>query len=561
MLTLREALSLAEPLRRSRVLAGHKGLDRVVQAVNVMEVPDILEWVRPGELLVTTLYPIRDNPEAQRNLIPSLAKKGLAGIAITPESYIDKIPEEMIKAAEEYDFPLIELPPKVSFIDIIQPITSHILNIQANELRQSEALLREFLALILRGGDFSDIAEVIARSLGCPVTLVDRFRRILGESPAQATPRFFVEQDPSGEAFLGYSFKPEVVDNLPFGQAQVLQVVKGRAKLTFVAYPIQASSMELGKILVWGKLTTPLPYAQMVALEHGATVAALKWMEGRALSQVSQHFQNEVLASLLSHEPGALERAIKLASQLQLHLEAPFWVIVAAPDAIGREFPIPTEKERQSQMESSLQLVRRYLRLLNPKAVSWQQGTRLVTLFPVLGKGQNTGDLVQALREIAQRVAQENAPFTVSMGVSDLTPALQEFRRAYRCAMQSLELAWTLFKKEASLVVAFADLGFLRLLSPGESLEEVKRFCEETLGPLLLKDRRRTLEPTLRAYLESGGNLRQTAKSLGVHYNTARYRIKQLYRLLGPALHDPQRRVNLEVALRLLPLVRPTSLA
>ncbi len=37
----------------------------------------------------------------------------------------------MIDAANRLDFPLIELPPKVSFIDIIQPLTSRILNIQA----------------------------------------------------------------------------------------------------------------------------------------------------------------------------------------------------------------------------------------------------------------------------------------------------------------------------------------------------------------------------------------------------------------------------------------------
>ena len=60
-LTLREALTIAEPLRRSRVLAGEIGLDNIVKSVNVMEVPDILDWVHPGELLVTTLYPLRDD--------------------------------------------------------------------------------------------------------------------------------------------------------------------------------------------------------------------------------------------------------------------------------------------------------------------------------------------------------------------------------------------------------------------------------------------------------------------------------------------------------------------
>ena len=47
-LTLREAMNLVEPLKRSRVIAGDRGLDNIVQSVNVMEVPDILEWVHSG---------------------------------------------------------------------------------------------------------------------------------------------------------------------------------------------------------------------------------------------------------------------------------------------------------------------------------------------------------------------------------------------------------------------------------------------------------------------------------------------------------------------------------
>ena len=73
-LTLREALTMVEPLRKSRVVAGEQGLDNVVESVNVMEVPDILDWVRPGELLVTTMYPLHDDAAAIEALVPRLAE-------------------------------------------------------------------------------------------------------------------------------------------------------------------------------------------------------------------------------------------------------------------------------------------------------------------------------------------------------------------------------------------------------------------------------------------------------------------------------------------------------
>ena len=57
---LRDALNLPA-LDGARVLAGATGLGRRVRYVNVMEVPDILDWVKPDELLLTTAYPLRDD--------------------------------------------------------------------------------------------------------------------------------------------------------------------------------------------------------------------------------------------------------------------------------------------------------------------------------------------------------------------------------------------------------------------------------------------------------------------------------------------------------------------
>src|SRR6478752_9424881 len=57
-LRVREVLAVPT-LAGARVLAGAGGLDRVVHRLNVMEVPDILPWVKPHELLLTTGFPLR----------------------------------------------------------------------------------------------------------------------------------------------------------------------------------------------------------------------------------------------------------------------------------------------------------------------------------------------------------------------------------------------------------------------------------------------------------------------------------------------------------------------
>jgi DNA-binding PucR family transcriptional regulator len=45
---------------------------------------------------------------------------------------------------------------------------------------------------------------------------------------------------------------------------------------------------------------------------------------------------------------------------------------------------------------------------------------------------------------------------------------------------------------------------------------------------------------TLRAYLENGGSLEATAKSLFVHANTVRYRLRRIQELIGEDVTDPR---------------------
>ncbi|MFN3346436.1 MAG: PucR family transcriptional regulator, partial [Candidatus Bipolaricaulaceae bacterium] len=388
---------------------------------------------------------------------------------------------------------------------------------------------------------------------GQPVIIVDRFRRLLGHSRgAEAVCARLFTADSAGDAYLGEEYRPEEVGRAEWGPARYLRV-HGQP---CIAHPIRASSMELGEILVWGELPTPLPSAQMVALEHGATVAALKMMELRALSQVEQQFQNEILEGLLSDQPGAVERALKLAAQMQVRLHPPFHVAVVAPDLpVGAVFALG-ERESRSSIDTSLHLARRYIRVLNPEAVFWRQGARLIVFCPLRGCRAALPELVRALREVCQRVAQENPTHSVSIGLSPVTTELTQFAKAYRTAMQSLELGRVVRPQAKGEVIAYEDLGFLRLFSSRDSLEGVAEFCQEVLGPLLREDKHGILLATLRAYLEHGQNLRHTAQALGIHYNTARYRLRRLRALLGPRFTSPTSRLTLELALHLLPLLQ-----
>ncbi len=69
------------------------------------------------------------------------------------------------------------------------------------------------------------------------------------------------------------------------------------------------------------------------------------------------------------------------------------------------------------------------------------------------------------------------------------------------------------------------------------------------LADMTDKQQERLLE-TLRAWLDSQGNVVEIAERLGVHPQTVRYRMRQLQATFGESLRDPSARFEMELALR-----------
>jgi hypothetical protein len=102
------------------------------------------------------------------------------------------------------------------------------------------------------------------------------------------------------------------------------------------------------------------------------------------------------------------------------------------------------------------------------------------------------------------------------------------------------------------VVAARENVGRL-LLAADPSL--AAELAASALAPLqaLSPGSRARLRDTLQAWLTEQGRLIQVAQRLGIHAQTARYRLGRLRELFGAALDDPDSRFWLELALRVTP--------
>jgi purine catabolism regulator len=102
---------------------------------------------------------------------------------------------------------------------------------------------------------------------------------------------------------------------------------------------------------------------------------------------------------------------------------------------------------------------------------------------------------------------------------------------------------------------SFDRLGVHRLISLIPDAAELRGFVEEVLGELAADSAEYAdLRHTLEVLLDTNCNVAQAARRLHFHYNTLRYRITKLERMVGPFTTVAALRLDLGLALRVLEL-------
>lgn len=523
------------PLNQARLVAGYAGRGRVIRSVNVMEVPDILDWVKPDELLLTTAYPLREDPAALEQLVPHLVARGLAGMAIKPTRYIESIPTAMIEDADRLEFPIIELPPPASFNEIIGAVLGVILDVQSVRLQRAAEIHDRFTRIVLGGGGLRPIAEALAESIAMPVAIVDGQGAVLAHSPAfdpsvaEALARSPVDREPGGE--LG-----------PRGELAEMQLVDGRH---IVAQTIVVGADRHGTILALGR-AADLGDDALEALDYAATIAALRLVQARAVAEADRRFQAVCLEELVTGHVTDREALMERSAAFGWDIATPRAVLVAEFHELdGRTF---------GQLAgSSDELVARHrlyeaARLtLGQGAIIWERTAGIAALVPVTGRGREAARA--AGEELRAEGVRRLPGSVVDIGIGRPTGDPLRLDESYREARGAVAVAgWS---RGFGTVSLFEELDLDRLLFDTPEAERAT-FIETTIGPLVAHDaRHRTnLVETLEVYLATR-KIAVAARRLYVHTNTLANRLERVADLVGPFVDNADRCLTLGLALRL----------
>ena len=265
--------------------------------------------------------------------------------------------------------------------------------------------------------------------------------------------------------------------------------------------------------------------ADLVALEHGATVLAMELARLRGIADTELRLRRDLVHDLLAGTDD--ESALARAGALDYDLRRPHRVVVVEG------------KGRARAHDALLSAVRRALRTARQEGLceTWSGSVAVVTA------GQ--ADWEQLRRAIVSDLGGQ-----CHIGIGGPCARPSELPRSLREAGLALRLQKTLLP--GSGACEYPKLGIFRMLAAIPDLTDVEAFIREWLGSLLDYDARRKAElvHTLTQYLEHGGNYDATAAQLSVHKSTLKYRLQRIRDLTGLELNDPDVHFNLQLATR-----------
>ncbi len=544
MLTVRELLQGLDV----RLLSGQAAIDVPVRWVHISELQDPTPWLSGGEILLTTGMAL-DTPKQQREFLARVADHQLAGLGFGVGFRHHEVPEALLQAAAEREFPVFEVPYEVPFIALTEAAFTQLVNEQYAVLRRALAAHERLERVVLSERGLEALAGTLATLLGAAVLVFDgrgeplvqrAFRRSLEPDEVAAIRAELYERRDAGRTFLpshtGLADRslalPVAADGGPGGGT----VVDGGERVPEAW-------------LVAIKDSGPLSDFDRLTLHQAVTIVALELLRGRVAGDTERRLAGDVLAALVGGELAGPE----LSRRLEPFGLAQSVAAVVVPRA-GQGRGSPT------QLEDALALALREEASPGLVASTGVGGSVTCALIPAQPAAED--ELFSLARRVGRRLSLALGR-GVNLGVGRPVPgadARRTFHEA-RCAVEALSFglehaapngAAASVENGGPKVATYKDLGSFQLLLSLQEDEALRLFCDSILGPIEASEGHYggELMRSLEAFIEENGQWERAARRLYCHRHTLRYRIRRVEELTGRNLSSARDRIEFWLALR-----------
>ncbi|AJY75693.1 PucR family transcriptional regulator [Paenibacillus beijingensis] len=495
------------------IISGRGGLKRYITNINVMEVPDVYRWVREGDLLLTTAFSIKDNEQAQEELIPKLSEAGIAAIGIKTGRYLKQVPERMIEMSEKYDFPILSLNFNIGYSQTISEVLNEIMNQEAKWLSELHLKIQLLTKTVMMGENMRTIVETIAQCMEMNAAIL-----------------LHTNESFSTDAAVRFKW-PDLSRMTPSasGEDGFLRAyrLEGDSEKDACYFPIERNSEVVAYLVCWSSGTHWSEYT--LFLQHAVALLTLYLTKQQALHDIEDSHKDKFLKMWVLGEVSDRQTIVLNAAIVGMQLRNHYYVCITSK--IGAVAYKDYARLRSLLVMQGIILV--------------SLGSEWVLLVPAEGASGSKESFGRLLSDLRQTLKQ---PF-IRMGISEIKSFIS-VHEGYQDALQVLELGSIIQPDEP--ICRFENLGMYPIVHLLADQKGINKRLFKMIEPLYdydLKNQSKLVE-TLSVFLRHDGNVKEAAAKLFCHYNSVLYRLEKIQCLLKLDLKDPETKFQLQLALR-----------
>ncbi|WP_246069777.1 helix-turn-helix domain-containing protein [Humibacillus xanthopallidus] len=449
---------------------------------------------------------------------------------------------EVSTAAERNGLPVIEVP-EGQVGAFTTEVLSAILQHQTAMLRRLEDADRALVQIVLAGGSLDDLCEQVVGFLDGAAMVTTTDGRVIaragssrelthaeGQGCFDRTGRLLTESEPMGLA-----------------RDDRTGATRGSGR---AAVRIVAGHLDHGVLIAFCS-HRDLTADDVRLLERAATVAALAITKDQAVAAVESKYRAEFLRDALAGRAGSRAEAVAHAASLGWDIDRPMVVVVAETDEDDDRTSRDPEEVRFLQQRFARAWTHA-MAVRDPRGPVMGFSREVVALVGVAADA-DTERLMRSVADLVRVVRGDGGGGrrSFSAGVSRPITSVQALPQAYDEALSAVTVGRQMHGDGALTHVD--GLGIYRLLALIPEGADLRRFVHDSLRELATDDSPEYagLRETLTILLDTNMNVAETARRLFFHYNTLRYRIGKLEKMLGPFSTDPELRLTLALALKI----------
>jgi len=550
-----EKLLAVEQSRGMHCIAGFNGLSNMITGFTIIDVPHVTDWMKGGEFVVSAGYFTSVMEGHYFEFVLELVVHKCAALGIKLHYYHDRIPEELIDAANQYNLPLIELDYSLLFSDIAFAVYQNMFMEKLEKNQRIQYLFQKMMEAILSESDLEIIMYYIYLIIQCPVYILNGDLHCLGWENENKTKGITKNSICLDEKYTAFS--KEICDKLlteyDETKFKTFNFIINKTEEDTERYaiaPIEYNHSLLGFLVVYD-MGKELVGEQYKLIEKVCSVINLFFLKNYMVGKKGGETEKSFINMVLLPENADVE-TIKHYSIL---------------------YGFPYNRKRicidfQIDGFDNGSYVKKYnvrntiSRTINDITTGYSRETYKIqfdnnfSIFIFASKNDKNNELFEEAELLSLNIKKslEKYALNIMIGISNITERVQDIPLSYKQGIEMISLGKKL--KADNNIFTYQKMGIDYFLWSSCSEEKLNTLAEPIIKLFHydIENKSENLN-TLEAYIQNRYNITRAAKELHLHRNTFIYRFEIIRRIVEMDLIDQNELLLIQIGLHAFKLL------